>query len=162
MASHSSILAWRIRGTEEPCGRQSIGLHRVGHHWNDVSGTDTTSTLINGSPYMAVHSSNYGDSAHLTHIHCTLENRSQACSVTFLPLPSPLWASSDRTKPSLWGSLQTCCDLLWYCNTSLGTNPRLCLLQTFSGHVLPDHLGKGRRETRRAVNRIKQSWILDI
>ena len=31
MATHSSVLAWRIPGTEEPGGLQSMGLHRVGH-----------------------------------------------------------------------------------------------------------------------------------
>ena len=31
MATHSSILAWRIPGTEEPSGLLSVGLHRVGH-----------------------------------------------------------------------------------------------------------------------------------
>ena len=31
MAIHSSILAWRIPGTEEPGGLPSMGLHRVGH-----------------------------------------------------------------------------------------------------------------------------------
>ena len=31
MAMHSNILAWRIPGTEEPSGLQSMGLHRVGH-----------------------------------------------------------------------------------------------------------------------------------
>ena len=30
-ATHSSILAWRIPGTEEPGGLQSTGLQRVGH-----------------------------------------------------------------------------------------------------------------------------------
>ena len=30
-ATHSSILAWRIPGTEEPGGRPSMGSHRVGH-----------------------------------------------------------------------------------------------------------------------------------
>ena len=30
-ATHSSILAWRIPGMEEPGGRLSMGLHRVGH-----------------------------------------------------------------------------------------------------------------------------------
>ena len=29
MATHSSILAWRIPGTEEPGGLQSIGPQRV-------------------------------------------------------------------------------------------------------------------------------------
>ena len=31
MATHSSILAWRIPWTEEPAGLQSMGLQRVGH-----------------------------------------------------------------------------------------------------------------------------------
>ena len=30
-ATHSSILAWRIPGTEEPGGLLSMGSHRVGH-----------------------------------------------------------------------------------------------------------------------------------
>ena len=33
MATHSSILAWRIPQTEDPGGLQSMGLHRVGHDW---------------------------------------------------------------------------------------------------------------------------------
>ena len=32
MATHCSILAWRIPGTEEPGGLQSTGLQRVGHN----------------------------------------------------------------------------------------------------------------------------------
>ena len=32
MATHSSILAWRIPRTEEPGGLQSIGLQRVQHY----------------------------------------------------------------------------------------------------------------------------------
>ena len=31
MATHSSILAWRIPGTEEPGGLPSMGSYRVGH-----------------------------------------------------------------------------------------------------------------------------------
>ena len=31
MATHSSILAWRIPWTEEPSGLLSMGSHRVGH-----------------------------------------------------------------------------------------------------------------------------------
>ena len=33
MATHSSILAWRNPWTEEPCGLQSIRLHRAGCTW---------------------------------------------------------------------------------------------------------------------------------
>ena len=31
MATHSSVLAWRIPGMGEPGGLLSVGLHRVGH-----------------------------------------------------------------------------------------------------------------------------------
>ena len=37
MATHSSILAWRIPGTEEPSGLPSVGLHRVGHDWSNLA-----------------------------------------------------------------------------------------------------------------------------
>ena len=37
MATHSSVLAWRIPGTREPCGLPSIGSHRVGHDWSDLA-----------------------------------------------------------------------------------------------------------------------------
>ena len=32
MATHSSVLAWRILGTGEPGGLPSMGSHRVGHN----------------------------------------------------------------------------------------------------------------------------------
>ena len=32
VATHSSILAWKISGTEEPGGLQSMGSQRVGHN----------------------------------------------------------------------------------------------------------------------------------
>ena len=31
MATHSSVLAWRIPGTEEPCRLLSMGSHRIRH-----------------------------------------------------------------------------------------------------------------------------------
>ena len=37
MATHSSVLAWRIPGTGEPGGLLSMGLHRVGHDWSDLA-----------------------------------------------------------------------------------------------------------------------------
>ena len=55
MATHSSILAWRIPWTEEPDGLESLGSQRVGHSWSHwaqagfphlVSLCVTTSTSI--------------------------------------------------------------------------------------------------------------------
>ena len=37
MATHSSVLAWRISGTREPGGLSSMGSHRVGHDWSDLA-----------------------------------------------------------------------------------------------------------------------------
>ena len=37
MATHSSVLAWRIPGTGEPGGLTSMGSHRVGHDWSDLA-----------------------------------------------------------------------------------------------------------------------------
>ena len=37
MTTHSSILAWRIPGTEEPGGLPSMGSHKVGHDWTDLA-----------------------------------------------------------------------------------------------------------------------------
>ena len=47
MATHSSILAWRIPGTEEPGGLQSMGSQRVGYN------RETKREKPRGSPVIA-------------------------------------------------------------------------------------------------------------
>ena len=37
MATHSSTLAWKITGTAEPGGLQSMGSHRVGHDCSNLA-----------------------------------------------------------------------------------------------------------------------------
>ena len=37
MATHSSVLAWRIPGTGEPGELPSMGSHRVRHDWYDLA-----------------------------------------------------------------------------------------------------------------------------
>ena len=44
MATHSSILAWRIPGTEEPDGLLSMGSPRVRHDWSDLAAAATATT----------------------------------------------------------------------------------------------------------------------
>ena len=39
MATHTSILAWKIPWAEEPGGLQSIGFHRVRHNRSDLART---------------------------------------------------------------------------------------------------------------------------
>ena len=45
MATHSTVLAWRIPGTGEPGGLPSMGSHRVGHDWSDLAAATPSKTL---------------------------------------------------------------------------------------------------------------------
>ena len=52
MATYSSVLAWKIPGTGEPCGLPSIGSHRVGHDWaTDLIWSDWIYNLQISSPF---------------------------------------------------------------------------------------------------------------
>ena len=46
MATHSSVLAWRIPGTGEPGGLPSMGSQRVGHDCSDLAVAATTRVII--------------------------------------------------------------------------------------------------------------------
>ena len=50
MATHSSVLAWRIPGTGEPRGLTSMGSHRVGHDWSDLAAAWTNPSLGSTHP----------------------------------------------------------------------------------------------------------------
>ena len=45
MATHSSVLAWRIPGTAEPDGLPSVGLYRVGHDCSDLAAAAAPAAL---------------------------------------------------------------------------------------------------------------------
>ena len=49
MATHSSVLAWRIPGTGEPAGLPSMGSHRVGHDWSDLAAAELSLSVISTS-----------------------------------------------------------------------------------------------------------------
>ena len=46
MATHSSILAWRISGTGEPGGLPSMRSHRVGHDWSDLAAAAAAAAMF--------------------------------------------------------------------------------------------------------------------
>ena len=46
MATHSSVLAWRIPGTGEPGGLPSMGSHRVGHDWSDLAAAAAAAVAV--------------------------------------------------------------------------------------------------------------------
>ena len=62
MATHSSVLAWRLPGTAEPGGWPSMGSRRVGHDWSDLA---AAAAAISSSK----RSSCQGSNLHLLHCH---------------------------------------------------------------------------------------------
>ena len=50
MATHSTVLAWRIPGTEKPGGLPSMGSHRVGHDMRLSSSSSSSSREGDGKP----------------------------------------------------------------------------------------------------------------
>ena len=56
VATHSSVLAWRIPGTGEPGGLPSMGSHRVRHDWSDLAAAAVAVSLI-GSAWPSQQSS---------------------------------------------------------------------------------------------------------
>ena len=77
MATHSSILAWRIPWRTEPCGLQSIGSQRVRHDWSDLA---CTCAYIYIYILKCVCIYIYIYIWHITHTH--------VCSSRILPLPT--------------------------------------------------------------------------
>ena len=50
MATHSSVLAWRIPGIGEPGELPSMGSHRVRHNWSDLVVVVVAVVRIQGFP----------------------------------------------------------------------------------------------------------------
>ena len=46
MATHSSVLAWRIPGAAEPGGLPSMGSHRVGHYCSDLAAAAAAADVL--------------------------------------------------------------------------------------------------------------------
>ena len=49
MATHSSVLAWRIPGMGEPGGLPSMGSYRVGYDWSDLAAAASSTHILPSS-----------------------------------------------------------------------------------------------------------------
>ena len=54
MATHSSVLAWRISGTGEPGGLSSMRLHSVGHYWRDLAAAAAAAAAYDLEPSASI------------------------------------------------------------------------------------------------------------
>ena len=55
MATHSSVLAWRIPGTGEPGELPSLGSHRVGHEGSDLAAESVIQSEVRKRKIDTVH-----------------------------------------------------------------------------------------------------------
>ena len=55
MATHSSVLAWRIPGMGEPGALPSMGSHRVGHDWSDLTVAAASLSICPTLPFSLVY-----------------------------------------------------------------------------------------------------------
>ena len=55
MATHPSVLAWRIPRTGEPGGLPSRESHRVGHDWSDLAAVYLLASSFNHPPLFFSH-----------------------------------------------------------------------------------------------------------
>ena len=158
MATHSSVIAWRIPETGEPGGLPSMGSHRVGHDWNDLAAAaaDRKGVIINNvylrqltyskPSFLAFFSSPYQ-----SYLDLLLFSRSvlfnslwsHGLQHTRLPCPSPFL-----------GACSNSCPLSWWCHPTISSSvvlvsPTFCLSQhqglfqrVSSSHQVAKVLGK--------------------
>ena len=113
IATHSSVLAWRIPGTGEPGGLPSMGSHRVGHDWSDLAAMALDGEG-NGTPLQYSCLENHIDrGAWWAAVHGVAKSQTRLSDFTFMhwrrkwqPIPVFLPGESQG-----WGRLVGCC--LW-------------------------------------------------
>ena len=131
MATHSSILTWRIPWTEEPGRLPSIGLQTVRHDWNDLAHSWLTSELHNlGSPL-----EEYFSITSKTINHQNLTRITQNFNVLEWSLGWPRLAESMLVIEPNERSVQSM--MFWSFKTLIQTSSPHLVLWTLDGNVEP-------------------------
>ena len=104
MATHSSVLAWRIPGTGEPGGLQSMGSHRVGHDWSNLAAAAAAITKYHS--LTGLNNRNF-----LSHSSGSWKSEIRVLvRALFLACRAP---PSHCVFSCLWGELSLLCLFLW-------------------------------------------------
>ena len=103
MATHSSVLAWRIPVTLELGGLPSMGLHRVGHDWSDLAAAAPSFQPLSWTPFYPICIKIFG--YWISPIHQKLLDRKKHPCLSFIPL----------LPPGVCVSLCVCPQLLSHC-----------------------------------------------
>ena len=98
MATHSSVLAWKIPGMEEPSGLPSVGLHRVGHDWSDLAAA-AAGAQNPQSHFVWIQRSSLGQCVLITsHTHTHFLSHTHTLTHGHVWAHTPLYAPIDRNE----------------------------------------------------------------
>ena len=137
MATHSSVLAWRIPGMGKPGGLPSMGSHRVGHDWSDLAysamvvkkfckGDESLKDEEHSGQLLKLTMTNGKQSSKLIllQLHETLPKNSISTILSF-----GIWRKLERWKNSINGYLMSWskikeiiilkCHFLLFCETTM-------------------------------------------
>ena len=120
MATHSSVLAWRIPGTGEPGGLPCMGSHRVEHNWSNLA-VSAAAAAVGGKLLYSVGlvSAIQGESA------ITIHRSPSSWAPPPLPASQPLGhQQSQAGLPALCRDFRHCLFYTWWC-TYIDTVPAL-------------------------------------
>ena len=83
MATHSSVLAWRIPGTGEPGGLLSVGSHRVGHGWSDFLAAAVAAAVLEKNIMILFSINSFGLHYRYVFISALNSSISQTCLIFY-------------------------------------------------------------------------------
>ena len=110
MATHSSVLAWRIPGTGEPGGLPSVRSHRVRHDWRDLAAAAANvSHLVGAADFSCPECSPTEPSIS---VYCTPPSSAWSNIIFILPDPSP-----PEVHPHLFPRFLRVCEVAQSCPT---------------------------------------------
>ena len=99
MATHSSVLAWRIPGMGEPGGLPSMGSHRVGHDWSDLAAAAVGSHTGSHFTFIIIHCA----SMHVCLSRFSVQNVQLFATLWTVALQAPL--SMEYSRQEYWSGL---------------------------------------------------------
>ena len=146
MATHSSVLAWRIPGTGEPDGLPSLGSHRVGHDWSDLAAVAAEVVWKQGMSYKGVCSFSWSLSIGLDW-DCNSRSLVESWNSWLRCCCSVMTSQTVARQASLsfilsWVCLNSC-PLSWWCHPTISSSvAHHSCLQSFpaSGSFPMSHL----------------------
>ena len=107
MATHSSVLAWRVPGREEPGGLLSMGSHRVRQDWSNLAAAAAALMLITSNG-LYLPFGTQGSSRRLKHFSYKQELRDTEKGFWLLylgrPVPAQFQSLLFFNTPQSWGA----------------------------------------------------------